>query len=71
MPTQTRARGEANPQFFYGGGIAQSTLFEIFECFGVAIELLLVESGGLSQHGSRVGGRSTELFEIIQTFAKG
>ena len=59
MPAQAPAGGVANPQFFDGGGIVQSALLQIVQCFGVAIELLLIESGGLLQNGSGVGGRST------------
>src|SRR5215471_1425959 len=71
MPAQAAAGGVANPQFLDRGGIVQPALLEIVESLGVAIELVLIESGGLLQHGGRVGVRSTELFEISKAFAKG
>ena len=59
MPAQTSAWSVANPQFLDQAGIVQSALLQILQCLGVAIELLLIERGGLLQHGGRVGGRST------------
>ena len=49
----------------------QSSLLEIAQCLGVAIELLLIESGGLLQHGGRVGCKRTLLFEVSETLAEG
>src|SRR5213593_4080437 len=71
MPAQTAAGGVANPQFLDRGGIVQSALLEIVKCLGVAIELVLIESGGLLQHGGRIGGRSTELLKVSETLAEG
>src|SRR5207244_9879633 len=47
MSTQAPAWGVANPQFLDRGGIVQSALLQIVQCLGVAIELLVIESGGL------------------------
>ena len=58
MTAQAPARGIADPQFFDQGGIVQSALLQITQCLGVAIELLLIESGGLLEHGGRVGWRA-------------
>jgi hypothetical protein len=55
MTAQVRARGVANPQLFDRGGIVQSALPKIAQGFRVAIELLLIENGGLFEHGGRVG----------------
>lgn len=71
MTAQGPARGIADPQFIDQGRIAQSSLLKIAPCFGVAIELLLIESGGLLQHGGRVGGRSTFLLKIGETLVEG
>src|SRR5215831_10372874 len=70
MPAQAAAGGVANPQFLDRGAIVQPALLEIVERLGVAIELVLIESGGLLQHGGSVGVRSTELFEVSEAFAK-
>jgi hypothetical protein len=59
MSAQARAGGVANPQFLYRGRIVQSALLEIVECLGVAVKLLLIERGGLLEHGGSVGGRSS------------
>ena len=71
MPAQAPAGGITDPQFFDQGGIVQSALLEIAQCLGVAIELLLIESGGLLQHGGRVSWRSTLLLEVSETLAEG
>ena len=55
MTAQTRAGGVANPQVFDRGEIVQAALLKIVQRLGVAIELLLIESGGLFEHGGRVG----------------
>ena len=71
MTAQVPARGITNPQFFDQGRIAQSSLLKIAPRFGVAIELLLIESGGLLQHGGRVGGRNAFLLKVGETLAEG
>ena len=71
MPAQAPAGGVANPQFLDQAGIVQSALLQIVQSLREAIELLLIESGGLVQHGGRLGGRSTELFEVSEAFTKG
>ena len=70
MSAQATAGGVANPQFLDRGGIVQSALLEIAQGLGVAIELLLIERGGLLQHGGRVGGRSTGLLKVGEALAK-
>ncbi len=49
----------------------QSALLKIVERFGAAIELLLIESGGLLEHHGRVGGRSILLLEVSEALAEG
>ena len=49
----------------------QSALPKIAQCLGVAIELLLIESGGLFEHGGRVGWRSALLLEVSKALAEG
>src|SRR5262249_21440038 len=56
MTAQARAGGVADPQFFDRGGIVQSALLQIVQRLGVAIELLLIESGGFLEHNGRGGG---------------
>src|SRR5437016_7763129 len=71
MSVQAPAGGITDPQFFDQDGIAQSALLEIAPCLGVAIELLLIESGGLLQHGGRVSCKRTLLLEVSETLAEG
>src|SRR5881396_4146796 len=71
MSAQAPAGGITDPQFFDQDGIAQSALLEIAPCLGVAIELLLIESGGLLQHGGRVSCKRTLLLEVSETLAEG
>jgi len=71
MSAQAPAGGITDPQFFDQDGIAQSSLLEIAQCLGVAIELLLIESGGLLQHGGRVSCKSALLLEVGETLAEG
>ena len=71
MTAQASTRGITDPQFFAQGRIAQSSLLKITQCLGVAIELLFIESGGLLEHGGRVGGRSALFLEVSETFAEG
>src|SRR5215469_2094631 len=71
MSAQAPAGSITNPQFLDRGGIVQSALVQIVECLGMAIELVLIESGGLLQNGGRVGGRSTLLLEVSEALAKG
>src|SRR5204863_9836280 len=70
MSAQAPAGGITDPQFFDQDGIAQSALLEIAPCLGVAIELLLIESGGLLQHGGRVSCKRTLLLEVSETSAE-
>ncbi len=71
MPAQAPIRGIIDAQFFDQGKIAQSSLLKIAQGFSVAIELLLIKSGGLLEHSSRVGWKSTLLFEVSKAFAEG
>src|SRR5258708_35318814 len=71
MPAQAPAGGIIDPQFFDQDGIAQSSLIEIAQCLGVAIELLLIESGGLLQHSGGVSCKRTLLLEVSETLAEG
>ena len=71
MTAQARAGGVADPLLFDRGGIVQSALPKIAQCLGVAIELLLIESGGLFEHGGRVGWRSALLLEVSKALAEG
>ena len=71
MTPQASAGGITDLQFPDQGGVVQSALFQIPPCLRVAIELPLVESGSLLEHGGRVGRRSTLLFEIGEALAKG
>jgi hypothetical protein len=71
MTAQAPTRGITDPQFFDQGGIVQSSLLKISQCLGVAFELLLIKSGGLLEHGGRVGGRSALLLEVSETLAEG
>jgi len=71
MTSQAPTRGITDPQFLDQGRIAQSALLKITQRLGVAIELLLIESGGLLEHGGRVGGRSALLIEVSEALAEG
>ena len=71
MSAQAAAGGVANPQFLDQGGIVQSALPQIVQSLREAIELLLIESGGLLQNGGRIGGRSTLLLEVSEALAEG
>ena len=71
MSAQAPAGGITDSQFFDQDGIAQSSLLEIAPCLGVAIELLLIESGGLLQHSGRVSCKRTLLLEVSETLAEG
>jgi len=70
MTAQARAEGVADAQFFDRSGIVQSALFQIVQRLGVAIELLLIKSGGLLEHISRVRGRSALLLEVGEALAE-
>src|SRR5262249_60854021 len=50
MTAQARAGGVTDPQFFDRGGVMESAVLQIVQRLGVAIEVLLIESGGLVQH---------------------
>ena len=63
--------GIADAQLFDQGGIVQSSLLQIVQRLRVAIELLLIKSGGLLEDGGRVSGRSTLLLEVSEAFAEG
>ena len=57
MTAQVPAGGIADPQFFDQGRIAESSLRKIAPRFSKVNELLLIENGGLLEHGGRsVGG---------------
>ncbi len=50
----------------------QSALVEITHRLGIAIELLLIESGSLLEHGSsRVVYRISKLFQVGEALAEG
>ena len=70
MATQVPARGVTDAQFSDQGGIVQSALLQIAQRLRVAIELLLVEGGGLLEHRSRVSGRSALLLEVGEALAE-
>ena len=70
MPTQVPAGGVADAQFSDHGGIVQSALLQIVQRLGVAIELLLIKSGRLFEHSSRVGWKSTLLHEVSEALAE-
>ncbi len=70
MPAQAPTRGITDAQFFDQGEIVQSSLLQIAQCHGVAIELLLIESGRLLEHGGRVGCKNALLVEISEALAK-
>lgn len=71
LSAQTPTRGVADAQFLDRGGIAESALLQIAQRFGVAIELLLIKSGGLLEHGGRIGWKSTVLLEVSEALAEG
>ena len=70
MPAQAPTRGITDAQFFDQGEIAQSSLLKIAQCLEVAIELLLIESGCLLEHGDRVSCESALLVEVSEAFAE-
>jgi len=55
MPAQASARSIADAQFLNRASIMQSAFFEIMQCLGVAMELLLIEGGRLLEHRRRIG----------------
>ena len=71
VTAQARAGGVTNPQVLDRGGIVQSAVLKIVQRLGVAIQLLLIESGGLLEHGGRVGWRSALLLEISEALVEG
>ena len=71
MTAQAPTRGITDPQFFDQGGVVHSALLKIAQCLGVAIELLLIESGGSLKHGGRVSWKNALLLEVGETLAKG
>jgi len=70
MATQVPAGGVADAQFSDQCGIVQSALLQIAQRLRVAIELLLIEGGGLLEHSSRVSGRSALLLEVGEALAE-
>ena len=66
---QVPARGITDLQLPDHGGVVHSALFQIPPCLRVAIELLLIESGSLRQHGGRVCG-SASLFKVGELWRK-
>lgn len=71
MPAQVPAGGVADAQFLDQGGIVHSALPQIVQRLRVAIELLLIEGGGLLEHISRVSARSALLLEVSEALAEG
>jgi len=71
MPAQAPTRGITDAQFFDQGKIAQASLRKIAQCLEVAIDLLLIESGCLLEHGDRVSCESALLVEVSEAFAEG
>ena len=55
MAAQASTGSVADLKFLDQDRIFETTLVEITECLGVAIELLLIESSSLLKHGGRVG----------------
>src|SRR6266568_1376230 len=70
MPAQACAGGIADAQLFDQGGIVQSSLLQIVQRLRVAIELLLIKSGGLLEDRGRIGWKSV-LLEVNEAFAEG
>ena len=70
MPAQAPTRGITDAQFFDQGEMVQSALFQIVQRLWVAIELLLIKSGGLFEYRSSVGWRNTVLLEVSEALAK-
>src|SRR6266478_1372601 len=64
------AGGVTDAQISDQGGIVQSALLQIAQRLRVAIELLLIEGGGLLEHSSRVSGRSALLLEVGEALAE-
>jgi hypothetical protein len=71
MTAQAPAGGVADPQFLDQSGIVQSALVEVAQRLGIVIELLLIKSGSLLEHGGRVDGRSALLLEVSEALAEG
>ena len=69
MP-QAPAGGITDLQLPDQGGVAHSSLFQILTCLRVAIELLLIESRSLPQHGGGVR-QSVLPFEVGEALAEG
>ena len=70
MPAQAPTRGITDAQFFDQDKIAQSSLLKIVQRLEVAIELLLIESGCLLEHGDRVNYESALLVKVSEAFAE-
>src|ERR1017187_5077242 len=70
IAAQVSARGIADPQFTNQVRIMQSALFQISQRLGVMLELLLIEIGGLLQHGGWIFPWSLRI-EICDALAKG
>ena len=70
MMPQISAGSIADAEFFDEGGIAQSALLQILDRFGMAMELELIESGGLRQQLSvgRGAGWRNFLLQVAQRF---
>jgi len=72
MTAQAPARGVADLELFDQGGILQSALVEITYRFGVVIELLSIEHGGLLEDsGDRVVCRTGLLLQVGEALAEG
>ncbi len=69
---QAPAGGIADLELFDQGGILQSALVEITHRFGVVIELLSIERGGLLEDsGDRVVCRTGLLLQVSEALAEG
>jgi hypothetical protein len=66
MPTEP----QSSP-FVRAENSVQTSLLKIAQGFSVAMELLLIESGGLLEYSGRVGGSSALLLEVSEAFAEG
>jgi hypothetical protein len=70
VPPQTPTGGITDLQLSDQGGVVHSPLFQIPSCLRVAIELLLIESGSLPQHGGGICHNALP-FEIGEALAEG
>jgi hypothetical protein len=71
MTPQVCTGGIADAQLLDESGIVHSALFDIASRFRAMLQLLLIESGCLLQHISRLGGRGILLFEVSEALTEG